>query len=227
MKFDIITACPKIFTGFLTESIVKSAIESKLVEITIHNLRDYSLAKHKKIDDKPYGGEAGMVLMIEPVANCIRALQRQVTYDEVIYMSPEGEILNQKMANSLSLKSNFIVICGHYKGIDERIRDLFVTKEVSMGNYVLSGGEIPAAVLVDSVVRLVPGVISDGTSALNDSFQDGLISYPVYTRPANFEGNKAPEVLLSGNHHKISEWKIKNSIKKTKEKRPLLDSPFN
>ena len=227
MKFDIITACPKIFTGFLTESIVKSAIESKLVEITIHNLRDYSLAKHKKIDDKPYGGEAGMVLMIEPVANCIRALQRQVTYDEVIYMSPEGEILNQKMANSLSLKSNFIVICGHYKGIDERIRDLFVTKEVSIGNYVLSGGEIPAAVLVDSVVRLVPGVISDGTSALNDSFQDGLISYPVYTRPANFEGNKAPEVLLSGNHHKISEWKIKNSIKKTKEKRPLLDSPFN
>jgi tRNA (guanine37-N1)-methyltransferase len=224
IKFDIITAFPQMFTGPLTESIVKIAIKKKIIDLTIHNLRDYTTDKHQKIDDKPYGENAGMVLMIEPIANCIRMLKNNHNYDEIIYMAPDGELLTQKIANELSTKTSFIVLCGHYKGIDQRVRDLFVTREISIGDYVLSGGELPAAVLVDTITRIIPGTVSNETSTLTDSFQDDLIAYPVYTKPSNFEGVSVPEVLLSGNHKEISKWKDNEAIKKTKEKRPLLNS---
>jgi tRNA (guanine37-N1)-methyltransferase len=203
---------------------MKRAQEFGLVEIHIHDLRDYAINKHKQIDDYSFGGGAGMVLRIEPIAQCIRKLQSERDYDEIIYLTPDGETFNQKMANRYSMYENLILLAGHYKGIDQRARDLFITKEISVGDYVLSGGEIPALILTDAIVRLIPGVLSDETSALFDSFQDNLLDAPVYTRPADFEGHTVPEVLLSGHFKKIEEWKEEQSLEKTKERRPdLLD----
>lgn len=224
MKIDIISCQPGLVEGFLSQSIVKNAIQSGLVEIRIHDLRPYGLGNYKQIDDYQYGGGAGMVLMAEPLARLIRELQADFTYDEVIYMTPDGNTFDQKTANRLSLKKGMIIICGHYKGIDQRIRDLFVTREISIGDYVLSGGEIAAAVVTDAIVRLIPGVINDETSALTDSFQDNLLAPPVYTRPADFEGHKVPEILLSGNEKLIQEWRMEKSIEQTTLRRPdLLD----
>ena len=220
MRIDIITIFPEMFEGPFSESIIKRAQEKKLVDIHLHQLRDYTTDKHRKTDDYAFSGGAGMVMMIEPVARCIDALTAKRDYDEIIYMSPDGELLGQKMANTLSLKGNIIILCGHYKGIDERIREHLITKEISIGNYVLSGGELAAAVLVDSVVRLIPGVLGNETSALSDSFQDGLVSPPVYTRPREFRGWKVPDILLSGNEKLITEWKYEQSLKRTKERRP-------
>ena len=222
MRIDIITIFPEMFEGPFSESIIKRAQQKGLVEIHLHQLREYTTNKHRKVDDYAFSGGAGMVMMIEPVVNCIETLKKDRSYDEVIYMSPDGKLLDQKMANSLSLKGNFIILCGHYKGIDERIRDHFITKEISIGDYVLSGGELGAAVLVDSIVRLIPGVLGDESSALSDSFQDGLVSPPVYTRPREFRGWGIPDVLLSGNEKLIDEWKLEQSIKRTKERRPNL-----
>ena len=224
MRIDIIAVFPEMFEGPFTESIIKRAINKGIVEIGLHNLRDYSTDKHKKVDDYPFSAGAGMVMMIEPVDNCISHLKSQRDYDEVIYMSPDGELLDQPLCNRLSLKQNIIILCGHYKGIDERIREHLITKEISIGNYVLSGGELGAAVLVDSLVRLIPGSLGDETSALSDSFQDGLVSPPVYTRPAEFNGWKVPDVLLSGNPKLIQAWQDEQALKRTKERRPhLLD----
>jgi tRNA (guanine37-N1)-methyltransferase len=222
LRLDIITVLPELLESPLNHSIVKRAQQKGLVEINLVHLRDFATNKHRSVDDYAYGGAAGMVMMIEPIANCIEHLKSQRPYDEVIYMSPDGELLDQPMANRLSLNSNLMVLCGHYKGIDERIREHFITREISIGNYVLSGGELAAAVLCDSIVRLVPGVISDETSALSDSFQDNLIAPPVYTRPADFRGWKVPDVLLSGNDKVISEWLHNQSIKRTSERRPGL-----
>jgi len=222
MRIDIISVLPNMFDGPLNQSIVKRAQESNLVEIFIHNLRDFSINKHKNVDDYQYGGGAGMVLMIEPIARCIESLTSKIDYDEIIYMSPDGKQLNQKMSNQLSLYKNLLILCGHYKGVDERVRENFITMEVSIGDYVLSGGELAAAVLTDSIVRLIPGVISDETSALTDSFQDGLISPPVYTRPNNYKGDKVPKILLSGNFAEIEKWRQKKAIERTKQKRPGL-----
>ncbi|NOX84599.1 MAG: tRNA (guanosine(37)-N1)-methyltransferase TrmD [Chlorobi bacterium] len=224
MRIDIITIFPEMFDGPFSESIIKRAQEKNLAEIHLHQLRDYTTDKHRKVDDYAFSGGAGMVMMIEPVARCIDALKAERDYDEIIYMSPDGELLDQKMANMLSLQGNIIILCGHYKGIDERIREHLITKEISIGNYVLSGGELAAAVLVDSMVRLIPGVLGDETSALSDSFQDGLLSPPVYTRPREFRGWKVPEILLSGDEKLIAEWKYEQSLKRTKERRPgMLD----
>jgi len=224
MRIDIITIFPELFNGPFSESIVKRAREKGLVDIQLHQLRDFTTDKHKKVDDYAFSGGAGMVMMIEPVAKCIEALKSERTYEEVIYMSPDGILLDQPVANTISLKSNLIILCGHYKGIDERIREHFITMEISIGNYVLSGGELAAAVIVDSIVRLIPGVLGDETSALSDSFQDGLVSPPVYTRPRDFRGWKVPDVLLSGNERMIEEWKLEQSVKRTKARRPgLLD----
>jgi len=222
MRIDIITIFPEMFEGPFSESIIKRAQQKGLVEIHLHQLREYTTNKHRKVDDYAFSGGAGMVMMIEPVANCIEALQKKRSYDEVIYMSPDGELLNQKMANALSLEGNFIILCGHYKGIDERIREHFITMEISIGDYVLSGGELGAAVLVDSMVRLIPGVLGDETSALSDSFQDDLVSPPVYTRPREFRGWGVPDVLLSGNEKLIDEWKLEQAIERTKERRPNI-----
>ena len=222
LRLDIITVLPELLESPLNHSIVKRAQQKGLVEINLIHLREFATNKHRSVDDYAYGGGAGMVMMIEPIANCIEYLKSQRTYEEVIYMSPDGELLDQPMANRLSLKSNMIILCGHYKGIDERIREHFITREISIGNYVLSGGELAAAVLCDSIVRLVPGVISDETSALSDSFQDNLIAPPVYTRPAEFRGWKVPDVLLSGNDKLISDWLHNQSIKRTSERRPGL-----
>ena len=203
---------------------MQRAQKKGVAEICVHNLRDYSASKQKSIDDYPYGGGSGMVMTIEPFARCIEALKAERYYDEVIFMSPDGETLNQQMANRLSVKNNVIVLCGHYKGIDQRIRDIYVTKEISIGDYVLSGGELAAAVLVDTVVRLIPGVLSDETSALSDSFQDGLLDAPVYTRPADWNGHKVPDILLSGNTPEIEKWRFEQAIDRTKKRRPdLLD----
>lgn len=224
MKIDIISCQPGLVEGFLSQSIVKNATQSQLVDIRIHDLRPYGLGNYKQIDDYQYGGGAGMVMMAEPLARLIRELQADFTYDEVIYMTPDGDTFDQKTANRLSLKKGMIIICGHYKGIDQRIRDLFVTREISIGDFVLSGGEIAAAVVTDAVVRLIPGVINDETSALTDSFQDNLLAPPVYTRPADFEGHKVPEILLSGNEKLIHEWRMEKSIERTTLRRPdLLD----
>jgi len=224
MRIDIITIFPEMFEGPFSESIIKRAQNKELVEIHLHQLRDYTTDKHRKVDDYAFSGGAGMVMMIEPVAKCIDQLKSERDYDEVIYLSPDGEILDQRMANTLSLKGNLILLCGHYKGIDERIREHYITKEVSIGNYVLSGGELAAAVLVDSIARLIPGVLGDETSALSDSFQDGLVSPPVYTRPRDFKGLTVPDVLLSGNEKLIADWKLEQAIKRTKKRRPgLLD----
>ena len=205
-------------------SILKRAQEKGLVDVQVHDIRDYAVDKHKAVDDYTYGGGAGMVLMIEPIANCINELKSKTDYNEVIYMSPDGELLDQQMANKYSLSKNLLILCGHYKGIDERIREHFITKEISIGDYVLSGGELAAAVFCDSIMRLVPGVISDETSALTDSFQDGLLAPPVYTRPAEFDGAVVPDVLLSGNQAEIDKWRMEQAQKRTEERRPgLLD----
>ncbi len=220
MRIDIITIFPEMFEGPFGHSILKRSVEKGIVDIQLHDLRDYAKNKHKSVDDYAFGGGAGMVMMIEPIDRCISALKEKRQYDETIYLSPDGELLDQKTANQLSLRNNIILLCGHYKGIDERIREQLVSREISIGNYVLSGGELAAAVLTDSIVRLLPGVLNDETSALSDSFQDGLVSPPVYTRPREYKGWKVPEILLSGNDAKISEWKHEQSLERTRKKRP-------
>jgi tRNA (guanine37-N1)-methyltransferase len=222
MHIDIITVHPGLLEGPFSHSILKRAIQKNLVEINIINLRDYATNKHKSVDDYAFGGGAGMVMMIEPIDHCIADLKSKRTYDEVIYMSPDGEQLNQGISNSLSLKKNIIILCGHYKGVDERVRQHLITREISVGDYVLSGGELPAAVLCDSIIRIIPGVLNDETSALSDSFQDNLLAPPVYTRPANYKGWGVPEVLLSGNESLINEWRHQQSIERTQIKRPGL-----
>lgn len=218
MKIDILSAVPQLMDSFFNHSILKRAQEKKLVELSVHNIRDYTNYKHGQIDDYQFGGGAGLVLMIEPVVNAIESLQKETTYDEIIFLTPDGALFNQQTANQLSLKKNLLLICGHYKGIDQRIRDHFVTKEISIGEYVLSGGELGAAIITDAVCRLLPGVLNDETSALFDSFQDGLLAPPVYTRPEEFRGWKVPEVLLSGNHAKIESWRHEMSLKRTEER---------
>ena len=224
MRIDILTVLPELLNGPFSASILKRAQDKGLVEIHLHNIRDYSTDKHNNIDDYQYGGGAGMVMSIEPIVTLIEKLKTERSYDEVIYLTPDGEILEQKACNELSLKNNLMMLCGHYKGIDERIREHFITKEVSIGSYVLSGGELAAAVLSDAIIRLLPGVLNNETSALTDSFQDNLLSPPVYTRPPEFRGWKVPEVLLSGNFPKIEKWREEQAIERTKSRRPdLLD----
>lgn len=222
MRIDILTVLPEMLESPLHCSILQRAQDKGLVEIHVHNLRDWSLRKHRKVDDYPFSGEAGMVMQIEPVDRCIEQLKSERHYDEVIFTSPDGEILSQPLANSLSLAQNLIILCGHYKGVDYRIREHLVTKEISIGNYVLTGGELPAAVIADSIVRLIPGAIGDEQSALNDSFQDNLLEAPVYTRPADYKGWKVPDILLSGNKAKIDEWKMQQALNRTKQLRPEL-----
>jgi tRNA (guanine37-N1)-methyltransferase len=222
MNIDIITVLPALLESPFAHSIMQRAQTKGLVNIRVHNLRDYSNDKHKNVDDYQYGGGAGMVMSIEPFANCIEHLQKEITYDEVIYLTPDGETLKQQTANELSLKGNLLLLCGHYKGIDQRIRELYVTKEISIGDYVLSGGELAAAVLVDSIVRLIPGVLSDESSALSDSFQDDLLSPPVYTRPADFRGHRVPDILLSGNTPEVEKWRFEQALAHTKARRPDL-----
>ncbi|PLX04766.1 MAG: tRNA (guanosine(37)-N1)-methyltransferase TrmD [Marinilabiliales bacterium] len=224
MRIDIITIFPEILQGPFSESIVKRAISKGLAEIYIHQLRDFTSDKHKKVDDYAFSGGAGMVMMIEPIAKAIDFLKSEREYDEIIYTSPDGDLLDQPMANKMSMYKNIIILCGHYKGIDERIREHYITKEISIGNYVLSGGELAAAVISDSLIRLIPGVIGDETSALSDSFQNGLVSPPVYTRPREFKGWKVPDILLSGNDKLIDEWKFEQSLIRTKQRRPDFDN---
>ena len=222
MRIDIISILPNLLSGFFSDSILKRAQNNGIVEIQIHDLRNFAIGKHKQVDDYTYGGGAGMVMMVEPIFNCIESLKKERDYEEIIFMCPDGEPLNQTIANNLSTRGNLMILCGHYKGIDERIREHLITKEISIGDYVLSGGEIAAAVVVDAVVRLIPGVLSDETSALTDSFQDGLLSAPVYTRPAIFNGWEVPEILLSGHEKKIEEWRFEQSEERTKKRRPDL-----
>lgn len=222
MRIDILTVLPELLVSPFAHSILKRAQDKGLVEVNVVNLRDYATDKHKSVDDYPFGGGAGMVMKIEPIAACIEDLKSKRTYDEIIYMSPDGELLDQPLANRMSGQQSLMILCGHYKGVDERIREHFITKEISIGNYVLSGGELGAAVLCDSIIRLIPGVISDETSALSDSFQDNLLAPPVYTRPAEFRGWTVPEVLLSGHAAKIDAWRYEESLKRTKERRPEL-----
>ena len=222
MRIDILTVMPDALESPLHTSILQRAQDKGLVEIHVHNLRDWSLRKHRKVDDYPFGGEAGMVMQIEPVWRCMEELKSQRDYDEIIFTSPDGEQLDQPMANALSLKENLMILCGHYKGVDYRIREHLITKEITIGDYVLTGGELPAAVIADAVVRLLPGAIGDEQSALNDSFQDGLIEAPVYTRPEVFNGWHVPEILLSGHQAKIAEWKMQMSLERTRRLRPSL-----
>lgn len=222
MRIDIISAVPELMTSAFGHSILKRAIKNNLVEVNLINLRDYSVNKQKQIDDYAFGGGAGMVMMIEPIAACINDLKSQRAYDEVIYMSPDGELLNQKLCNQFSLLKNIIILAGHYKGVDERIRQHLITREISVGDYVLSGGELPAAILSDSIIRLLPGVLNDETSALSDSFQDDLLAPPVYSRPAEFNGWKVPEILLSGHTANIDKWRHEQSVERTKLRRPDL-----
>lgn len=222
MRIDIITVLPEMIEGFVNESILARAQKKGLVEIHLHNLRDYTLDKWRRVDDYPYGGFAGMVMQCEPIDRCISALKAERDYDEVIFTTPDGEQYNQSMANDLSLKQNIIILCGHYKGVDQRVRDHFITKEISVGDYVLTGGELAAAIIADSVTRLVPGVISDDQSALSDSFQDGLLSAPIYTRPADYKGWIVPDILLSGNEAKIKNWEMEQALERTKRLRPDL-----
>jgi len=222
MRIDIITIHPELITSPFEHSILKRSISKGLAQVNLINLRDYSTNKHKSVDDYQFGGGAGMVMMIEPIAACIEQLKSERTYDEVIFLTPDGKLFNQKEANQLSTLKNIIVLCGHYKGIDERIRELYITKEISIGDYVLSGGELPAAILSDAIIRLIPGVLSDETSALTDSFQDDLLAPPVYTRPAEFNGHKVPTVLLSGNFDKIEKWRLEKALERTKSRRPDL-----
>ena len=224
MKIDIISVVPDLLQGPFAHSILKRAKDKGLLEVNVINLRDYTTYARAQVDDYAFGGGAGMVMMIEPLVNAIESLQLATVYDEVIFLTPDGKTLNQKMANNLSLKNNLLMICGHYKGIDQRFRDHFITSEISIGDYVLSGGELAAAVLTDAIGRLIPGVLNDETSALTDSFQDNLLAPPVYTRPEEFRGWKVPDVLMSGNHKLIDEWRHEQSVQRTKEKRPdLLD----
>ena len=222
MRIDILTVMPDALESPLHTSILQRAQDKDLVEIHVHNLRDWSLRKHRKVDDYPFGGEAGMVMQIEPVWRCMQELKSQREYDEIIFTSPDGEQLDQPMANALSLKENLMILCGHYKGVDYRIREHLITKEITIGDYVLTGGELPAAVIADAVVRLLPGAIGDEQSALSDSFQDGLIEAPVYTRPEVFNGWHVPEILLSGHAAKIAEWKMQQSLERTRRLRPNL-----
>nr|WP_319398444.1 tRNA (guanosine(37)-N1)-methyltransferase TrmD [uncultured Carboxylicivirga sp.] len=222
MRIDILTLFPEMFQGPLTESIVKRAVDKGLVEMYFHNIRDYSLDKHNKVDDYSFGGGAGMVMTIQPIADLIDKLKAERDYDHIIYVTPDGERFNQKVANTLSLSGNIIILCGHYKGVDQRIRDHYITMELTIGDYVLTGGELAAAVISDAIIRLIPGVMSDETSALTDSFQDGLLSHPVYTRPADYNGWKVPDVLLSGNNAKIDEWREQKAFERTKQIRPDL-----
>lgn len=222
MRIDIITIFPEMFEGPFNHSIIKRAQQKRHVEIHLHQLRDFANNKHKNVDDAPFGGGAGMVMMIEPVYNCIMKLKSERTYDAIIYTSPDGNLLDQKKANNLSLLTNIIILCGHYKGIDERIRENYITEEISIGNYVLTGGELAAAIIADSVIRLIPGVLNDETSALSDSFQDGLVSPPTYTRPADFMGLKVPEILLSGHEKMINNWKHEQAVERTKQRRPEM-----
>ena len=222
MRIDIITVLPEMLEGFVNCSILARAQKKGLVEIHLHNLRDYTLDKWRRVDDYPYGGFAGMVMQCEPIDRCISALKAERDYDEVIFTTPDGEQYDQAMANDLSLKQNIIILCGHYKGVDQRVRDHFITKEISVGDYVLTGGELAAAIIADSAVRLVPGVISDDQSALSDSFQDGLLSAPICTRPADYKGWKVPDILLSGNEAKIKNWEMEQALERTKRLRPDL-----
>ncbi|MGK6344119.1 tRNA (guanosine(37)-N1)-methyltransferase TrmD [Chryseobacterium sp. DT-3] len=222
MRIDIISVLPELMESPFQTSILRRAMDKGLVEVHFHHLRDWAINKHRQIDDEPYGGGAGMVMMIEPLDKCISELKSQREYDEVIYLTPDGITLNQKIANSLSIKNNLIFLCGHYKGIDQRVRDLHITKEISIGDYVLTGGELAACVLADSIIRLLPGVLNDEQSALTDSFQDDLLSPPIYTRPEVYKGLEVPKVLLSGNFARIEEWRHEEAVRITQEKRPDL-----
>ena len=222
MRIDIITIFPEFMQHFFNYSILKRAIKKKLINIQIHDLRKYSSNKHKKVDDYAFGGEAGMVMCIEPIDNCINSLKNKRSYDEIIYLTPDGQTLKQSMCNNLSIKKNLILLCGHYKGIDHRVRELHITKEISIGDYVITGGEVAAAILSDAIARLIPNVISDETAALTDSFQDNLLAPPIYTRPANYKGLEVPEILLSGNDKLIKEWRQSKAINRTKKIRPDL-----
>lgn len=222
MRIDIITVLPELMTSPFEASIMKRAIEKNLVEVHFHNLRDFTELSYNQVDDYQFGGGAGMVLMIEPIDKCITKLKSERTYDEVIYMTPDGETLNQRMANGISLKENIIILCGHYKGVDQRVRDTLITREISIGDYVLSGGELGAAVLCDAIIRLIPGVLNNETSALTDSFQDNLLAPPVYTRPSDYKGLKVPDILLSGNFPKIEKWREDEAQKRTERLRPDL-----
>lgn len=222
MRIDIITCLPRLLDSWFSHSILKRAQGFGRVEVVVHDLRDYTADKHKQVDDYAFGGGAGMVLMMEPIVKCIRQLQSERAYDDIIYLTPDGVRFEQKAANQLSLKENLILLCGHYKGVDERVRQHFITKEISIGDYVLSGGELAAVVVADAIIRLIPGVLSDETSALTDSFQDNLLAPPVYTRPAVFEGWKVPDVLLSGHEAKIEDWRYEQSLIRTQERRPDL-----
>ena len=220
MRIDIISVLPELIKSPFDASILRRAIDKNLIEVFFHDLKDYSSSKRRQVDDYQFGGGSGMVLMIEPIKKCIDSLKNQRTYDEIIYMSPDGRMLDQKISNKLSLKKNLIILCGHYKGVDQRVRDSLITMEISIGDYVLSGGELPAAVLCDSIIRLIPGVLGNETSALTDSFQDNLLAPPVYTRPSNFQNMIVPEILLSGDQKKIEEWREKKAIERTKNLRP-------
>ena len=222
MRIDIISVLPELMESPFQTSILKRAMQKGLAEVQFHQLRDWSSGKHKQIDDEPYGGGAGMIMMIEPIDRCISELKTERDYDEIIYLTPDGETLNQRIANTLSIKKNLIFLCGHYKGIDQRVRELHITKEISIGDFVLTGGELAACVLADSIIRLLPGVLNDEQSALTDSFQDNLLSPPIFTRPADYKGLKVPEILLSGNSKKIEEWQHDQAVKITLEKRPDL-----
>lgn len=222
MRIDVLTILPRLLDGPFADSILKRAQEKGLLELHVHNIRDYTKDKHNRVDDTPYGGQAGMVMTIQPIADLIEKLQSERSYDEVIYMTPDGETLKQGVSNTLSLKQNIIILCGHYKGVDQRIRDRYITREISIGDFVLTGGELAAAVVVDSIVRLIPGVIGDEASALSDSFQDGLLAPPVYTRPAEYDGMKVPEVLLSGHFANIEAWQHEQSLERTRRLRPDL-----
>jgi tRNA (guanine37-N1)-methyltransferase len=222
MRIDIISVVPQLMSSFFEHSILKRAKDKGIAEVHIHDLRDYTLYKHKQVDDYAYGGGAGMVMMAEPIDRCISQLKSERSYDAVIYLTPDGETFNQQMANRFSLGTNLIMLCGHYKGVDERVREQFITHEISIGDYVLSGGELGAAVLADSIIRLIPGVLSDETSALTDSFQDGMLAPPVYTRPEDYKGYKVPEILLSGHEKKIQEWRYEQALERTRTRRPDL-----
>ena len=222
MRIDIITLFPELLRSPFEVSILKRAIEGKKAEIHFHDLRDYSVNKHRKVDDYPFGGGAGMVMMIEPIDKCISKLKSERSYDEVIYMTPDGVTLNQSIANTCSLMENIMILCGHYKGVDQRVRDHYITKEISIGDFVLSGGELAAAVFCDSIIRLIPGVLGDESSALSDSFQDRLLAPPIYTRPAEYKGWKVPDILISGNTPKVEEWREEQALERTKRRRPDL-----
>ena len=222
MRIDVISAVPELLSGPFDSSIIKKSIDKNLAEIHIHNLRNFTSNKYKSVDDYQYGGGAGMVMLIEPIDKCISQLKKERDYEEIIYMSPDGNRLNQQVCNKLSCFKNIIILCGHYKGIDQRVRDNLITSEISIGDYVLTGGELPAAILTDSIIRLIPGVLGDETSALTDSFQDNLLSFPVYTRPKEYKSWGVPDILLSGDTKKIEKWRIEQSINSTKKKRPDL-----